>query len=505
MIDVAQLICFNPAGSTLSDAETEFITRHHITCFMLFARNMPDLDSARAMLERLHTLAERPLISIDQEGGRVTRLPQPATHLPSAMALGATHSPELAFRAGQATARELRGMRINAVLAPVLDVNVNPANPVIGTRSFGESPDLVSEIGVAWMRGAQGEGIAACAKHFPGHGDTHVDSHAALPRIDKPRAALERVELAPFRAAIAAGVVMVMPGHLLMPALDRERPASLSRLIVSGLLRGEMGFDGVVITDALDMDAVAAQYGIPGAAVEAVVAGCDLVTPIVQHEETLAALQRALADGRLTNRQVRSSLDRIGRLREKLATQPAADPEWLGAAAHRALAAEIGRAAIRVHDPKQMLPLQELDGYLAVEFALGNATIAEGPSLGSGKLRGKLRDRHPTLDGAVVALEPDARTAGELRARAASARGLIVATRQARHFASQQQLVRDLLALGKPTVLVALRDPYDIELFATPSRVFPPHLCTAATFDDSPALLDSFVRVLTSRGEVEIY
>lgn len=496
MNELAQLICFNPVGASLSAAESEFIRRNRIASFMLFARNMPDLESARAMLEQLHALAEQPLICIDQEGGRVTRLPAPATHLPSAMAVGATGATPLAFRAGQATARELRAMRINAVLAPVLDVNVNPANPVIGTRAFGDTADVVTRMGLAWMRGAQGEGVAACAKHFPGHGDTHVDSHAALPRIDKPRSELERVELAPFRAAVAAGVKMVMPGHLLLSALDPERPASLSRAIVSGLLRDEMGFDGVVITDALDMDAVATRYGIPGAAVEAALAGCDLVVPIVQHAETLAALQQAYDDGRLAPRQVEDSLERIQRLRARLGAAPEADAAWLGAAEHGELAAEIARAAIRVHDPYQSLPLRGLDGFFVVEFALGKATIAEGPALGSGKLLRRLRERRAAVEGVTLALDPEVATTDEVCQRAAAASGLMIATRQARLFDRQQRLCRELLALGKPTVLVALRDPYDSALFVPDADAMPGNVCTVATFDDSPAMLDALGSVL---------
>ncbi|MEP7199903.1 MAG: glycoside hydrolase family 3 protein, partial [Chloroflexota bacterium] len=459
-----------------------FITQHQITSFVLFARNIPDLESAQRLIARIHTLAEHPLIAVDQEGGRVTRLPTPATHMPSAMALGATGSPDLAFRAGQTTARELRAMGLNAALAPVLDVNNNPANPVIGTRSFGMSPDLVAQMGVAWLRGAQGAGIAACAKHFPGHGDTHVDSHADLPRITKSRGELERVELAPFRAAIAAGVELLMPGHLLMTALDDARPASLSRHIVTDLLRGEMRFAGTVITDALDMDAVARDFGIPNATAEAAIAGCDLVVPIAQHAETLRALQRAVDDGRLPLEQVSASAQRTQRLREKLAALPPADPSWLGAAEHQAVAQEIARRAIRVHDARGMLPLRDLAGFAVIDFALGKATIAEGASYGADKLLTAMRATHPALDGIALPFGPDERATRDALAFAANARGLIIAMRQALHFASQQAFVRDCLALDKPTVLIAMRDPYDLDLF-------PDAPCAIATFDDSPAMI----------------
>ncbi len=485
---LAQLIAFTPRGATLAPDEEAFITRNRISSFVLFARNIPDLQSARQLIARLHELAERPLIAVDQEGGRVIRLPDPATHLPSAMTLGATHSPDLAFRAGQATARELRALNLNVVLAPVLDVNNNPQNPVIGTRAFGDTPNLVSEMGTAWLRGAQSEGVAACAKHFPGHGDTRVDSHEALPRIDKSRAELERVELAPFRAAIEAGVQMVMPGHLLMSALDDACPASLSQPIITGLLRDAMQFNGVVITDALDMHAVALQYGIPGAAFEAARAGCDLLCVITQHEETLAALQRAVDDGSLAIERIEQSVQRITQLRQQLAASPS-DPAWLGASTHRALAHQIARAAIRVHDTNHLLPLRAWRDTFVVEFALGRATIAEGAPVAAGKLLARLRESAPTLNSIALPFNPDDATMRDVITRASDAHTLVIATRQTLHFDSQQRLVAQLLALGKPTVLIALRDPYDLALF-------PQAHCTVATFDDSPAMLDEMVAVL---------
>ncbi|MBI1802736.1 MAG: beta-N-acetylhexosaminidase [Chloroflexi bacterium] len=489
---LAQLICFNPAGATLTAEEEAFIAHNRVTSFVLFARNLPDISAAQRLIDHLHRLAGVPLIAVDQEGGRVTRLPSPATHFPSAMALGNTGSPDLARRAGQATARELRALRLNVALAPVMDVNSNPQNPVIGTRAFGDSPDTVSPMGVAWLLGVQGEGVAACAKHFPGHGDTHVDSHYGLPRIDTPRAALDRFELAPFRDAIAAGVEMVMPGHLLLSDLDDTRPASLSRRLITGLLRTEMGFGGVIISDALDMDAVALEYGIPGAAVEAALAGCDLVCPIVQHAETLNALEQALNDGRLTLLQVSESIRRTRRLRERVAALPPPDAAWLGAPAHRVVAREIARRAIRVADADGFLPQPDLSGWLAVEFALGKVTIAEGRPSGTGKLINGLRDRIPSFAGITLSFNPIERDVLEVCQQAENARGLIIATRQALHFPSQRELVRRCCALGKPTVIIALRDPYDLTLFSDAR-------CTIATFDDSPIMIGELLNILTLR------
>jgi beta-N-acetylhexosaminidase len=398
------------------------------------------------------------------------------------MAIGATASPQLAFRAGEATARELRAVNMNVVLAPVMDVNNNPDNPVIGTRAFGETPQVVSDMGVAWLRGAQSVGVAACAKHFPGHGDTHVDSHLALPRIDHARDALERTELRPFREAIRARVALIMPGHLLMSALDAERPASLSGAIVEGVLRSEMHFDGVVITDALDMHAVALDYGIPGAAVAAAAAGCDLLCVITQHEETLKALERAVGDGRLTMSRVQQSVERVKRLRAWLAKGPS-EAKWLGAPEHRALANEIAHAAIRVTDPQQLTPIRDVDNTFVVEFALGRATIAEGPSRDTGRLLARLQQAATGISGVALPFNPDAQVTWDITQRAGAAHTLVVATRQAAQFTSQRQLVRQLLMLGKPSILVALRDPYDL-------AQFPEATCTVAAFDDTPAMLD---------------
>jgi beta-N-acetylhexosaminidase len=376
---------------------------------------------------------------------------------------------------------------MNVALAPVMDVNNNPANPVIGTRSFGEQADVVTAMGTAWLRGAQVAGIAACAKHFPGHGDTQVDSHAGLPRIDKTRAELERVELVPFRAAVTAGVAMVMPGHLMMPALDSERPSSLSRRIVTDLLRHEMGFTGVSITDALDMEAVRAEYGIPHAAVEAVWAGCDLVVPVVQHAETLAALQNALNEGYLSAEMVEASAERIRALRAQVGDTADANPAWLGAPEHREIAKEIARRAIRIVDSEHRLPLRNVSGFAVIEFALGKATVAEMGAYETGKVLQGLRGRVPSLKGIALAFNPSQSELHDARALAASASALILVTRQARHFSAQAGLIRECLAMGKPSVLIAMRDPYDLGLF-------PEARCTIAAFDDSPAMVNEVVR-----------
>ena len=243
---------------------------------------------------------------------RVTFLPQP----PSAMALGAGGDAARAEGVGAAVARGLKSLGINWNFAPVLDVNNNPANPVIGERSFSSDPAEVARLAAAWMRGSLREGVACCVKHFPGHGDTHVDSHHALPTVDKSRAELDALELAPFKA-LAAHAPAVMTAHIVYPQIDPERPATLSPELIGGILRRDWGYDGVVITDALMMKAVAERFGYAKSAVMAIEAGADMVLAQGSPEEQLVAihaLREAFASGRLTPAQGETANRRLDAL-----------------------------------------------------------------------------------------------------------------------------------------------------------------------------------------------
>ncbi|MEU4717216.1 glycoside hydrolase family 3 N-terminal domain-containing protein, partial [Micromonospora purpureochromogenes] len=245
---------------------------------VLFARNVVDPGQLAALTATLR--AERPdvLVAIDEEAGDVTRIESAlGSSRPGNFALGAVDDPALTEEVARDLGADLAALGVTLNYAPDADVNNNPANPVIGVRSFGADPQLVARHTAAWVRGLQSAGVAACAKHFPGHGDTRVDSHHDLPRIGASRARLDAGELVPFRAAVAAGVQAVMTGHLLVPALDEELPATLSPRILGDLLREELGFSGVVITDAVEMRAVTDRYGFAGAAVRALAAGADAV------------------------------------------------------------------------------------------------------------------------------------------------------------------------------------------------------------------------------------
>lgn len=284
-----QLVMVDIEGTSL-DADTAFfLQQHHVRAVCLFRKNMGSADEVRQLTADLRAvMGPHALIGIDQEGGSVIRatfLPQ----APAAMALGAIGDVALAEQVGAAVSRGLRSLGINWNFAPVLDVNNNPANPVIAERSFSADPHAVANLAGAWMQGAMSQGVACCVKHFPGHGDTHMDSHHALPVVDKSLNELEQLELIPFRA-LASTAPAVMTAHIVYPRIDPEHPATLSHKVLTGILREAIGYRGVVITDALMMKAVYDRYGHARAAVLTLQAGADLVLAQGAREEQLAAL-----------------------------------------------------------------------------------------------------------------------------------------------------------------------------------------------------------------------
>uniref|UniRef100_UPI0028111F73 glycoside hydrolase family 3 protein n=1 Tax=Streptomyces sp. TaxID=1931 RepID=UPI0028111F73 len=265
----------------------------------LFGRNIVDPEQLAALTARLRAERDDVLVAIDEEGGDVTRLEvNQGSSFPGNYALGSVDDVELTRAVARELGRRLAACGVDLNWAPSADVNSNAANPVIGVRSFGADPDLVARHTVAYVDGLQGVGVAACTKHFPGHGDTSVDSHHALPRIDVDLATLHTRELVPFRAAIAAGTKAVMSAHILLSALDPERPATLSPQILTGLLRQELGFEGLIVTDGMEMRAVAATYGIERGSVLAIAAGADAICVGggLADEDTVLRLRDALVD-----------------------------------------------------------------------------------------------------------------------------------------------------------------------------------------------------------------
>lgn len=307
-------------GTTLDADTAHYLREHRIRAVCLFRQNMVDAEQlGRFTADLRAVMGPRALIGLDHEGGAVVRarwLPAP----PAAMALGATDDPALCFAVGAAAARGVRSLGFNWNFAPVLDLNNNPRNPVIAERSFGADPSRAAQLALAWMAGSLSEGVACCVKHFPGHGDTQVDSHRALPCVEKSLAELTALELAPFQTAAAAGVPAMMTAHIVYPALDAQHPATLSYPILTGLLRQQWDYRGVVITDGMDMHAIAQNYGVGAAAVQALKAGADMVMALGSRAtqlETLYSIDGAIDGGVLTSADVSNRLDRLDALAEK--------------------------------------------------------------------------------------------------------------------------------------------------------------------------------------------
>ena len=328
----------------------------------LFKRNIEAPEQVAELSHDLQTLAaELPLwVAVDQEGGRVARLRAPFTEWPPMATLGRSGDPQLAYRFAAALASELRAVGITLDYAPVLDIHTNPKNPVIGDRALGADAATVAQLGAAIVRGLQDNGIAACGKHFPGHGDTSVDSHLALPLVEQPPDRIRRVECVPFREAIRHDVAFIMTAHVLVPSFDEQRPATLSPAIVRGLLREELDFNGVILSDDLDMKAITGSYTAPEAAVQAIAAGCDGVLLCREltkdhphdadaHAAVLEALIHAVEDGRIPLTRAEDALARNRRAKERFLAAPVASgggPQLrhvLGSDEHRRIADEMAR------------------------------------------------------------------------------------------------------------------------------------------------------------------
>lgn len=325
---------------------------------ILFARNVEAPDQVAELSRDAQTLVhDLPLwVSVDQEGGRVARLKAPFTVWPPMSTLGRSGDRTLAERFARALAAELKAVGISLDYTPVLDIHTNPRNPVIGDRALAERAEDVAELGRAIIETLQAEGIAACGKHFPGHGDTSTDSHHELPLVEHSPDRLEAIELVPFRAAIEANVAAIMTAHILIPALDEERPATLSRDIVDGLLKKKLGYQGLVLSDDLEMKAVSGRYGIPEATVHGIAAGCDAVlmcnTSQEQQAQALEAVIHAVEDGTIPLTRIEDALARHRRVKERFLGRMDRTPlggsalrALLGRDEHQAIAAEMARFA----------------------------------------------------------------------------------------------------------------------------------------------------------------
>jgi len=345
---LGQMVMMDLRGTTLPKDAAEMLKAGLVSGLVLFPGDDATPDQVRKLTDSIRAVSKTfpPIIAVDQEGGRVLRLKNGFTPIPAMRRLGGKNDETLAFETGKALGAELSTVGVNVDLAPVLDLDLNPENKVIGDRSLSPDPATVSRLGCALIRGLHSEKVAACAKHFPGHGASKEDSHLELPVVAADQKTVRERELVPFRDAIAAGVEMVMAGHILYPAFDKYHPASLSERLITELLREEMGFDRVVITDALEMKVL---EGIPfeDRAFMAAKAGADILLVcdgIVSAKKIHMTLCQAVTMGALSMEKVYLSYQRIMSLKEKLTTQDDLPPasqvsRVVGSESHQKVAA----------------------------------------------------------------------------------------------------------------------------------------------------------------------
>ncbi|MFD6348884.1 glycoside hydrolase family 3 protein [Streptomyces roseolus] len=483
----------------------ELVRRYHLggVIYFAWAHNTRSPHQIAELSNGIQAASRLPvLISTDQEHGIVCRVGEPATLLPGAMALGAGGSPADTRKAARIAGAELAALGIRQNYAPVADVNVNPANPVIGVRSLGSDPRAVSALVTAQIRGYQGAGVAATAKHFPGHGDTAVDSHYGLPVITHTRAQWAELDAPPFRAAIAAGIDAIMTAHLVVPALDpSEDPATLSYPILTGVLREQLGYDGVVVTDALDMQGVRTKYGDDRVPVLALKAGVDQLLNPPKLDLAWNAVLGAVRNGELTEERLDESVLRILRLKARrgLFTEPATTPAevdaTVGTARHLA-------EADRIAERTTTLLVNE-DGFLPLSPATHGRVLVVGadPASPSGTtgpptatLAGALRELGFTATALSTGIAPTAARIEEAVAAAAGQDVIVVGTYNVTAASPQRTLVERLAATGVPVVTVAIRNPYDVARLSG-------QRATLAAYSWTDVELRAAVRVLAGRAE----
>ena len=380
-IMIGQRLSVGFQGLTIPQEYIDLVRNYKVGNVILFRRNVESFEQLSALCRDLRALIRRetghePFIMIDEECGRVSRLAHIACETPCAMAIGATDDPQNAYKIGQLIGQELRAVGVNFNLAPVLDCLTNPAAPH-GNRCFAVDPDKTAAFGVAYTKGLQEQGVLACAKHFPGQGDTNVDSHLGLPVVDKPQEAVWNTELVSFRAAVKAGVQGIMSAHVVFPAFEPEHiPGTVSRNVITGLIREKMGFEGIIVSDGMEMNAVKDMFGIAGGTRMALAAGVDVALICHSVEDAAATcehLYQALENGTLDPAETEQRYQHIAACK-KLLPAPTDDKSQFGSAAQKALCADVMRQAIHVKHAPQGKPLPRVD---ADTLFLGVAARAE--------------------------------------------------------------------------------------------------------------------------------
>ncbi|GCE19270.1 glycoside hydrolase family 3 protein [Dictyobacter kobayashii] len=502
---IGQLFVVGFPGPTVTPEIIELIQRYHVGGIVLFKRNLQNIQQIQELTQSLQRIARAAgqryplLISIDQENGMVRRFGDSTTVFPGNMTLGAINSTALTREVAQATGRELKALGINMNLAPVADVNNNPANPVIGIRSFGEDPQQVAQHIAAMVQGYRDTGVITSLKHFPGHGDTAVDSHLALPSLPYTLERLESLELLPFYEGIKAGADSIMIGHLYLPALmpaNEMLPATVSPAIVRELLRHKLDYKGLIITDCMEMNAVAETIGVERGALMALQAGNDLI--LISHQYTrqkggIEATRQALETGELAVQDIQEACERVLKLKQQLLSWddlPTAEqlatisrPDHLEL---RDRAYALSTTVVR--DEQQLLPLalNPDQRVLVTILQPSTYTFAADKTEATQSFVTELRKRHANIESLTITAQNVVETMQGIDQKVSDFAMIIVVTVNANLDRYQGDFVRHLLQYGKPVVGLAVYNPYDLlampqlETYLVTYECTPPALLAAA-------------------------
>lgn len=488
---LGQKLVFGFHGTSLTAEMKALIREYKIGNVILFLRNVERAEQLRALCEEIQNLIQEEtgypaFIIIDQEGGMVSRLPRDAVNVPGAMALAATGNPENARRASEITIRQLKGLGANFNMAPVLDVNSNPNNPVIGVRSFGDDAEKVADFGCAALKPYENSGVLCCIKHFPGHGDTAVDSHLGLPRVDKTWEELEQLELIPFRRAIQAGAPAVMMSHVLFPNIETEQlPCTMSRKMITGMLREKMGFEGLVLTDCMEMGAIQDHFGTPAGVVASIKAGVDLaeISSSFELEKASAeAVNQAAERGELDRKELEASVQRILRFKEQLYKET--EPERCNNARDRAASEDMSRQAISRVGGTPFLADENTFFCGCRDYRASGAGNEDGNAAAFPEYLAKVFGGRSL----ITSKEPDAAEIRRVVEQAKDCEKMILGTCNGHLFRGQLELARALAETGKPMAVAAMRNPYDLS--ALPEGVW-----KLACYDYSQAALQALAEV----------
>lgn len=466
---IGQRLMVGFPGTEMTEDFISLIKEYKVGNVILFAGNIQSRQQMIRLCADIQTLVKQEtghdaMIGIDQEGGVVSRLPQDCTCVPGAMALASTGKPELAYEAAYMTGSQLRALGANFNLAPVLDINSNPANPVIGTRSYGDKPEMVIAYSSPTLKAYDKTGVLSCGKHFPGHGDTHVDSHLALPQVDKTMQQLWENELLPFQAAVKAGIPAIMTSHILFPKVDAQYPATLSKTFLTDLLRDEMGFEGLIVTDCMEMKAIQNTIGTSKGAVRAMQAGADMIciSHTAQRAREVVELALEMVEaGQLDTVAMQQAVDRILQAKAWLAAGPKADASVIGSDAYQ----QANRSIME----KTIVPVRLMDGKFPIlgekPMFVGcenyRATLVSNDGDSSFTFAQYMAD---TLGGQalVCAQNPDEQEIAQAVQQAKGASSIVVATYNGHVFKGQLAMANALADTGIPTTVIALRNPYDL-------------------------------------------